>query len=211
VGSDEALASFRHPKKVASHRRRNVTIEHVRRTQSRIIGEIGCYEGTTSRGFVEFLAGEGELHLFDFEDNVQNVKRMLAAEGYTNVVAHGNSRKLMDSYNWSLMKVLRENEQPIFDYVFIDGAHVWGLDALAFFLVDRLLKPGGYVDFDDYNWSLEKSPTFSPRFNPATQEMYTDEQISESHIKLIVELLVKRDPRYEEVLPKRIYRKVGSA
>ena len=39
---------------------------------------------------------------------------------------------------------------PIFDYVFIDGAHTWMLDALAFLLVDRLLRVGGYVDFDDY-------------------------------------------------------------
>jgi hypothetical protein len=210
VGPEEPLSSLRHPEKVASHRPRNVTLEQVRRTDARVIGEIGCYEGTTSRGFAEFLGGEGELHLFDFEDNVEKVSRMLAADGYTNVVPHGNSRKLMDSYNWSLMKVLRENDQPIFDYVFIDGAHVWGIDALAFFLVDKLLKPGGYVDFDDYNWSLERSPTYSPRFNAATQELYTDEQIGESHIKLIVELLVKRDPRYEEVLPKRIYRKVAS-
>jgi hypothetical protein len=40
------------------------------------------------------------------------------------------------------------------DYVFLDGAHTFAIDALTFFLTDRLLKIGGHFDFDDYSWKL---------------------------------------------------------
>lgn len=90
------------------------------------------------------------------------VKQKLNEAGFFNVIAHGNSRKTMDSYNWSLMKLLQVRREPFFDYVFIDGAHVWAIDALTFFLVDRLLKPGGYIDFDDYDWTIRNSPSVNP-------------------------------------------------
>jgi len=123
--------------------------------------EIGVYEGETALAVGRHLAGEGELHLFDFDDRVGAVALRLAAEGISNVVMHPNSRRLLDSYNWSLMRLIAAHEEPIFDYVFIDGAHTWALDALAFCLVDRLLVDGGFVDFDDYTWTLGGSPSRS--------------------------------------------------
>lgn len=66
--------------------------------------------------------------------------------------------KFNDSYNWNLIKLFKSSGfQPIFDYCFLDGAHTFAIDALSFFLVDKLLKVGGYVDFDDYGWRLRNS------------------------------------------------------
>src|SRR4029077_2715703 len=121
--------------------------------------------------------------------------------------AHPNTRRLMDSYNWSLMRLLAEYRDPVFDYVFVDGAHTWAHDALAFCLVDRLLLPGGYLDFDDYRWTLRDSPSMNPDAFPEVEELYTDDQIDTAQVALIVDLLVKRDPRYEEVIPNKIFRK----
>lgn len=84
------------------------------------------------------------------------------------------------------------------------------MDALAFLLIDRLLKVGGYIDFDNYHWNHERSPTMNPRVFPATKLMFTTSQIRESHVRLIVDLLVKRDPRYAEVKKKKIYKKIGA-
>ena len=75
---------------------------------------------------------------------------------------------LMDSYNWSLMQLLAEHGGRCFDYVFLDGAHTWALDALAFLLVDRLLTPGGYVDFDDYGWTTRALAVDGPAGVPQT-------------------------------------------
>jgi predicted O-methyltransferase YrrM len=169
--------------------------------------EIGVYRGQTARRIAELLGGRGELHLFDFADRLELVVEALRAAGHRNVVAHANSRRLLDSYNWSLMKLLAARREPLFDYVFIDGAHTWALDALAFCLVDRLLRPGGIVDFDDYAWTLGGSPSMCPEAFPDVRRLYTDEQIACRQVALVVDLLVRRDGRYEEIVPNKAFRK----
>jgi len=183
------------------------TVEFFKASGCRRYAEIGVYEGDTTLEIAAHLAGEGEIHLFDFEDRVADVAARLGRAGHNNVVGHGNSRRLMDSYNWSLMRLLHEHEQPLFDYVFLDGAHTWGQDALAFLLADRLLVPGGYVDFDDYWWTLARSPSMNPAAFPPTSKLYTEEQIEERHVALVIDLLVRRDSRYEELVANKIFRK----
>jgi hypothetical protein len=46
---------------------------------------------------------------------------------------------------------------PFFDFCFIDGAHSWAVDGFAFFLVEKLLKQGGWLLFDDLDWSYSMS------------------------------------------------------
>jgi predicted O-methyltransferase YrrM len=183
------------------------TVTFLKTTDARVIAEIGVYKGYTSREIAAWLNGQGELHLFDFDDHVGVVGRQLRQMGFSNIIEHANSRRMLDSYNWSLKRLLDEHPEPFFDYVFIDGAHTWAHDALAFLLVDRLLKVGGYVDFDDYEWTLAESPTLNPGVFPATRRQYSDEQIACRQVAAIVELLVRRGGRYEEVLPDQIFRK----
>ena len=185
------------------------TLEFLDTVEVRDIGEIGIYKGLTSERLAAYLAGRGELHLFDYDDVVEEVVGRLHRAGYERVVGHGNSRKLLDSYNWSLMKLVRDRDEPMFDYVFLDGAHTWAVDALAFFLVDRLLRVGGFLDIDDYWWSLARSPTMNPGVFPVTSELYPEEQIDEPQVALVVDLLVRRDARYEEVVENRIFKKVA--
>jgi predicted O-methyltransferase YrrM len=182
-------------------------LDSFRASGAEIYAELGVYEGDTTLAVAEELASRGEIHLFDFADKVEPVADRLAAAGHENVVCHPNSRKIMDSYNWSLMQLLRERGEPVFEYVFLDGAHTWAADALAFLLIDRLLKPGGYVEFDDYWWTIEQSPSMNARAFPASARLYTDEQMSEPQVKLVVDLLVRPDRRYKEVEENRVFRK----
>lgn len=184
------------------------TLEHFRASGATRFAEIGVYEGDTALAVAEALGGSGEIHLFDFEDKVEAAAGRLRAAGHAeNVFAHPNSRKLLDSYNWTLMRLLQESARPRFDYVFLDGAHTWCVDALAFVLIDRLLEPGGRLEFDDYHWTIERSPSMSPDVFPATDRMYTREQIGERQVALVVDLLVRTDPRYEELVENRLFRK----
>jgi len=183
------------------------TVEFFRSTGCRVYAEIGVYKGYTALGIAEQLAGEGQIHLFDYEDRVLAAAKRLREAGHSNLVLHPNSRRLMDSYNWSLMQVLAEHEEPVFDYVFLDGAHTWALDALAFCLVDRLLRDGGYVDFDDYGWTLRDSPSMKPEVFPDIRRLYSDEQIARAQVALVVDLLVRRNPAYTEVVPNKVFRK----
>ena len=186
------------------------TVEFFAATGCRRYAEVGVYRGDTVLRIAELMAGDGEVHVFDFDDRLAPVVERLSAAGHANVVAHPNSRRLMDSYNWSLMRLLAEHDDPVFDYVFLDGAHTWALDALAFCLIDRLLAPGGYVDFEDYSWTLAGSPSMRPEVFPDVRRLYSDEQIDVAQIALVVDLLVRRDPRYSEVVPDKIFRKAAA-
>ena len=112
------------------------TVEFFAATDCRRYAEVGVYRGDTALRIAELMAGDGEVHVFDFDDRLAPVVERLSAAGHANVIAHPNSRRLMDSYNWSLMRLLAKHDGPVFDYVFLDGAHTWALDALAF-LPDR--------------------------------------------------------------------------
>lgn len=171
--------------------------------------EIGVYAGDTALAIARELDGDGELHLFDFEDKVAAALARIEGAGYGNAVGHPNSRRLMDSYNWSLMALLRERDAPRFDYVFLDGAHTFAVDGLAFVLVDRLLQPGGLIDFDDYHWTIERSPSMNPSVFPASERLYTHEQMAERQVALVVELLVRGGGHYEEIERNRLFRKLA--
>jgi predicted O-methyltransferase YrrM len=186
------------------------TIEFLETTAAEVVAEVGTYQGHTAELIARFLDGRGELHLFDFDERVNSVAAKLEALGYRNVVPHASSHRTFDSYNWSLMKLVRDHPEPIFDYVLLDGAHSWHHDGFAFLLLDRLLKRGGYMDFDDHGWTLDRSPTMNPRAFPATRKLYTEEQIETAQVGLIIDLLVRRDERYEEIVENKIFRKMRS-
>jgi Methyltransferase domain len=184
------------------------TLDFLSTTQCRTIAEIGVERGATSKEILRWLNGAGVLHLFDYDDRRKPVTDRLHRLGFSNFVFHGNSRTTLDSYNWSLMKMLKDGPIPYFDYVYLDGAHTWGVDALAFLLIDKLLKPGGYIDFDDYDWTFASSPTVNPRVYPATRKEMTEEQMDTPQVKLIVDLLVRREGHYEELMPDKVFRKL---
>ena len=97
------------------------------------------------------------------------------------------------SYTWRLMKFLEEDPQPRFDLCYLDGAHNWFVDGFAFFLVDRLLRPGAWIIFDDLNWTYDRSPSL--KNTEGVKQMPEDER-STPQIKKVYELLVKTHPDY---------------
>ena len=97
------------------------------------------------------------------------------------------------SYTWRLMRFLEEDPTPRFDLCYLDGAHSWFVDGFAFFLVNRLLRPGGWIIFDDVEWTYAQSPAVKD--SELVRHMPQDERTT-SHVRKIYELLVKTDPHY---------------
>ena len=170
--------------------------------------EFGVWKGATTGQLARFLDNKGELHLFDYEDTVAELKDKLVKANFTNVTAWGCSYRYLDSYNWNLRLILENHTDLKFDYIFIDGAHTWAVDALTFLLCDLLLNQGGYIDFDDYGWRLRGS-SLDPRRVPVTAELYTDAQIDDLQVKAIVDLLVRRSGTYKEIVKNRLFQKVA--
>ncbi len=97
------------------------------------------------------------------------------------------------SYTWRLMRMIDADPTPRFDLCYIDGAHNWFVDGLAFFLADRLLRPGGWVIFDDLDWTYASSPAAHNREKIKT--MPPDERDT-PQVRKVYELLVKGHPDY---------------
>jgi len=168
------------------------TANYVKQFGATRYAEIGCHKGATTLRVARVLPKGSKVYLFDFQENVESVAKLL--EPFTGITVHvcGNSHKARDSYCWNLLRLITKGKR-LFDYVYLDGSHDFTFDALAFYLVDRLLVNGGHIEFDDYNWTYARSPTIDSEL---VQAIYTEAQAVTPHVKLIVKWLVKRHPDY---------------
>ncbi|WP_295722408.1 class I SAM-dependent methyltransferase [uncultured Methanobrevibacter sp.] len=157
--------------------------------------ELGFYHGVSSCYMASTLKeiGKGHLTTIDlhcakdqYSPNIEQLLEKCDLREYVTIYYE-------NSYNWRLMKFIQENPDPIFDFCFIDGAHDWYTDALAFSLVDKLLKPGGWIIFDDINWTFAECNEMK-HFDYVKNMPFEEKTIP--HIKLIFELLVQRNPNY---------------
>ncbi len=110
---------------------------------------------------------------------------------------------------WHLMKLIEAKMQ--FDFCYIDDNHAWNVTGMHFFLVEKLLKPGGYILFDDLQWTvaaarlrrLERqnsdNPTCPkyPAEHSAGQNL-THDQKEITQVGRVWELLVKQHPGFHE-------------
>jgi hypothetical protein len=53
--------------------------------------EFGVWKGATTGQLARFLGNKGELHLFDYEDTVCQLKDKLVKANFTNITAWGSS------------------------------------------------------------------------------------------------------------------------
>ena len=68
------------------------------------------------------------------------------------------------SYTWWLKEQVAArsdahgNVEPAYDFVYLDGAKNWTIDGLAVVLVEKLLRPGGWLLLDDLDWTYAQDP-----------------------------------------------------
>ena len=156
-------------------------------------------------GFVETV----DLHVVEERFHKNSCKTVINDLGLAEftIINHENH-----SYNWYLKKQIETQLkagkiEPKYDFVFLDGAHNFTIDGLAFHLCDRLLKPGGVILFDDLKYNIfdlnEAQGTsneftldsFDPRARVVRTPMGEDE-LKACHVGLIYELMVKTHPGY---------------
>ena len=169
------------------------------------IAEIGVDRGATTWEVAKLLRGGDVYDLFDREDCALFKKlQELVNISQCSINVHGNTRKIFDSYAWSLARIFMEALAKgecgeIYDAVYLDGAHTFPVDAPAACVLKEMVKVGGYLVFDDMRWSLRSSPTMN---TPAVAELYTDEQMEAAHVEMIVNLFLRTDARFTELTGK---------
>lgn len=109
--------------------------------------------------------------------------------------------RMQTGYNWFLHDEIKRQTQndiclPKYDLCIIDGPKNWTIDGGAFFMVDKLLKEGGLIIFDDYLWkydSYDREATDGITHRKLSKSERTIPQIQE-----VFELLVKQHPNYSD-------------
>jgi predicted O-methyltransferase YrrM len=109
------------------------------------------------------------------------------------------------SYTWWLKKQVEQasdqqgNCEPKYDFCYLDGAHNWTIDGLAAVLVEKLLRPGGWLLLDDLNWSYG---AYGGRYGGPGQSPQdlglSDSERESPHVRAVFELLVKQNPNFTE-------------
>jgi predicted O-methyltransferase YrrM len=112
------------------------------------------------------------------------------------------------SYVWWLKQQVEArsddagNCEPLFDFCYLDGAHNFAIDGIAVLLVERLLRPGGWLLLDDVDWSYDRD--MGEAAIPYTQtegvlHPLSEEERSVPHVRAVLELVVKPHPSFTEL------------
>ena len=159
--------------------------------------ELGHAHGVSSLYMAAALdeLSEGTLDTVDIRNSaarVPNIEELLAQ---ANLVGRVRVHREQSSYTWFLKKQIETQDRPIYDFCFIDGPKNWTIDGLAFFLVDRLLREGGWILFDDYGWTHAKHVGREATDGISIRSLSEDE-INTPQIEAVFRLLVMRHPSY---------------
>jgi predicted O-methyltransferase YrrM len=106
-------------------------------------------------------------------------------------------------YSWFLHDEIKRQTsndacEPNYDFCVIDGSKNWTIDGGAFFLVDKLLRPGGVLVFDDYSWSYALADRRRDATDGVTHRELSVDELRTPAIREVFELLVKQHPAYAE-------------
>jgi predicted O-methyltransferase YrrM len=167
------------------------------------IVELGFAHGTSTCYMAAALdeRGEGRITTIDRESARERDPNILTVLERTGLAEYVEPLFAANSYNWELMKLIQRQTrgattEPCFDFCFLDGAHSWETDGLAFFLVDKLLRPGGWILFDDLHWSYGNSQALSQ--TEKVKAMPEDERNTPQVMK-VLSLLAMQHPGYKNV------------
>jgi predicted O-methyltransferase YrrM len=159
---------------------------------------VGLELGFMHGGNTTYLAGAiqelgcGRLTAIDLaasRERVPNIDHLLGATGLSEWVQVYYEPT---SYNSRLMRLLEEGRYETFDFCYISAGRTWYEVALAFCLVEKLLKSGGWVVFNDLHYNFRQCKS---RAESAVKQLPEYEQ-SVPHVERVFELLAEANPYF---------------
>lgn len=128
--------------------------------------EIGCYEGKATRWLLENILTNNSstiLCVDTFEGSAEHsqLDNSKILENFKENVIHvyperaffriGESQKILKTFN------------DIYDFIYIDGSHVASDVIEDIILAFSLLRSGGIIIMDDYEWDKYDDPHLNPK------------------------------------------------
>lgn len=182
---------------------------HIRETQPEQVLELGTAHGVSASYIAAALEANGRGHLTTVDHGGAQYQpspgEILARVGVGHRVTVAREHS---SYNWFLKLQIERNSDgsgncsPMYDFVFLDGSHNFDIDGLAVVLIEKLLRPGGWLLLDDLDWTYEHNPWVAPEpwqggdarpFGPLSED-----QRSAPQVGAVFELIVKQHPSFTQ-------------
>jgi predicted O-methyltransferase YrrM len=179
--------------------------DHIRATRPAEALELGTAHGTGAAYMAAALAdnGAGALPTVDFAGAAYDPapEDVLARAGVADRVTVVRE---FSSYTWWLKEQVAArsdahgNVEPRFDFVYLDGAKNWTIDGLAVVLVEKLLRPGGWLLMDDLDWTYADDPGREATDGVVHRELSEPER-TQPHLRAVFELIVAQHPSFTEL------------
>jgi predicted O-methyltransferase YrrM len=177
-----------------------IVFDHVQRTGARDVLELGTAHGVSAA----YLAAAGaSVTTVDFAGAAYDPapEDVLARAGVADRVSVVRE---FSSYTWWLKERVAErsdaagNVAPLYDFVYLDGAKNWTIDGLAVVLVEKLLRPGGWLLLDDLEWTYAQDPHRVATDGIVHRELSEPER-TQPHLRAVFELIVAQHPSFTEL------------
>jgi predicted O-methyltransferase YrrM len=177
-----------------------IVYDHVVRTGARDVLELGTAHGVSAA----YLAAAGAaVTTVDFAGAAYDPapETVLARAGVADRVTVVRE---FSSYTWWLKERVAAqsdaagNVAPLYDFVYLDGAKNWTIDGLAVVLVEKLLRPGGWLLLDDLEWTYAQDPSRRATDGIVHRELSEPERV-EPHLRAVFELIVAQHPSFTEL------------
>jgi predicted O-methyltransferase YrrM len=179
-----------------------VVYDHILETEASDVLELGTASGVSAAYIAAALdeLGRGTITTLDRQQFVPSPPpEQRAFASVPDLLRYARFERPADSsYVWWLLRQIEErsddagNCTPAFDFCYLDGAHDFTIDGLAVFLVERLLRPGGWLLLDDLNWSYAADGGAEP-------DKFSDDEIRAPHVRVIFDVLLKQHPSFTEL------------
>jgi predicted O-methyltransferase YrrM len=172
-----------------------IIFDHVSATRPRWALELGTAHGVGAAYIAAALPPEGRLITVDHStaDWDPSPANVLAGAGVANKV---EIVREYSSYTWWLKTELeRVGSAPRFDFAFLDGAKNWTIDGLAVLLLERVLRPGGWLLMDDLYWTYDDRETS----DGITVRALSQAERTEPHLRAVFDLLIAGNPAWTDL------------
>lgn len=169
---------------------------HLRRNQLSRCLEIGTMHGvSTSYIAAAIQPMNGSLTTIDLpwtENLNPSVETLLGDLNLSNTVTVLRE-KAQAGAGWVMMEWLEQSDPPVIDFCYIDANHSWDCTGFLFFLVDRFLRPGGWLLFDDIKYYTIAKSTHQD--TPWAKKL-TEKERTTCQVGKVWNLLVKQHTNY---------------
>jgi predicted O-methyltransferase YrrM len=167
--------------------------DHLREANARDVLELGTAHGASAAYMAAAVAANGggrvtTVDRFRFEG--PSPEETLGRAGLLDAVEL--VRVPDSSYDWWLAQRLRAGAESAFDFCYLDGAHDLHVDGVAVVLVERLLRPGGWLLLDDLDWTYATGSFAGP---PELSEA----ERTTPHVRIVWDEIVKAHPSFTEL------------